>query len=94
MARNLYAKFAKKWRQEKRIADVYGDPGYRRPNFNEWYSMHKEQLAKKKEAPPAYVQEQLEADPWLEENPAIKSQSDKTEERGVATINIAGSEDD
>ncbi len=91
MARTQYAKFAKKWRAEKRIAGVYGEPGYRRPSFNEWYSMHKEQLAKK-EAPPQYEQLSLE-DPWLEEPPP-QAKSEKTEERGVMTINIAGSEDE
>ncbi len=89
-ARALYAKFAQKWRQEKRDAGVYGQAGYRRPSFNEWYSMQKNN---KKESQ-AYVQEQLSLeDPWAQELKG-SPQPDKTEERGVMTFNVAGSEDD
>lgn len=89
-ARANYAKFAKKWRQEKRLAGVYGQPGYRRPSFSEWYSLQD----KKREKPPEHAYLEIGADdPWLE-NPALKPQPDKTEERGVTTINIAGSEDE
>ena len=95
MARNLYAKFAKKWRQQKRLTGVYGQPGYKRPSFSEWYSMHQQNLRNsKKEAPPAQVQEQLEADPWAEQPEAQPISVETPTERGVMTINIAGSEDE
>ncbi len=102
VARTNYAKFAKKWRSEKRLAGVYGQSGYRRPSFNEWYSM--QSVAKKEEAAP--VQLEIGADdPWLYppegtekytegSSMTMGEKYDDETERGVMTINIAGSEDD
>lgn len=95
IARGLYEKFAKRWNQEKRLAGVYGKPGYRKPRFNEWYAMHQRNLEMMKESAPADVVEHLGDDPWGAESDAFRPQPDKTEgERGVTTIDIVGSEDE
>lgn len=105
VARTNYAKFAKKWRSEKRLAGVYGQPGYRRPSFNEWYSM---QSVEKKNVAPEHAYLEIGADdPWLQPMPTEGTEKysegssmtmgekyDSEQERGVMTINIAGSEDD
>jgi hypothetical protein len=95
IARNLYAKFAKRWRQEQRLSGVYGQPGYKRPKFNEWYAIHQKNLDMMNESTPADVREYVGADPWGEPMPAREEPKASDEgERGVTTINIAGSEDD
>lgn len=97
IARELYAKFAKRWRQEQRLSGVYGQPGYKRPKFNEWFTMHQRNLEMMNESTPADVREYVGADPWGEPNPAFGAETPKASdegERGVTTINIAGSEDD
>lgn len=93
IARKQYEKFAKRWREEKRLAGVYDKPGYRRPSFNEWYAIHQRDLEMMKQSTPSDVQEYLNMgqDPWAE--PA-EAKSEPTEERGVVTIDIAGSGDE
>ena len=96
IARDLYAKFAKRWRQEQRLSGVYGQPGYKRPKFNEWFTMHQRNLEMMNESTPADVREYVGADPWGEPNPAFGAEPKASDEgeRGVTTINIMGSEDD
>jgi hypothetical protein len=93
IARAQYAEFAKKWRRDKRTAGVYGEPGYKRLSFSEWNAMNKNKTEEKQTYTP--VQEQLSLDdPWLEENPWVEPKVIKDDNRGVVTINIAGSEDE
>lgn len=59
IARREYEKFARRWREEKRFAGVYGKTGYRKPSFNEWYHMHQSDLEQMRQSSPADVQEHL-----------------------------------
>jgi hypothetical protein len=95
IARREYTKFAKRWRDEKRFAGVYGQPGYRRPSFNEWYHMHQKDLEMMRQSTPADVQEYLGQDPWVEiQAPAPMKQAEEDAERGVMTIDIATGEEE
>lgn len=88
MARALYAKFAKRWRQEQRLSGVYGKPGYRRPKFNEWYQMHQQHVLEQAQVhAPAVEQQYLGPDPWAEG-------TEKSADRGVVTIDIATGEEE
>ncbi len=96
IARNLYSKFAKRWNQEKKLAGVYGKPGYKKPKFNEWYTMHQKNLEMMKESAPADVVEYLGDDPWAGA-PSYEAKSEEPEtkeERGVVTIDIASGKED
>lgn len=92
-ARALYAKFAKQWRQQKRAVGVYGEPGYARPKFSQWFQMHQQNLAENGKRL-GQVQQELHAegtelaDPWFEDPPM--GDSEVKEERGVVTMNISG----
>ncbi len=99
IARNLYSKFAKRWNQEKKLAGVYGKPGYKKPKFNEWYAMHQKNLEMMKESAPSDVVEYLGDDPWggAKEYTAQQindGQDQPKEERGVVTIDIASGKED
>jgi hypothetical protein len=100
VARREYEKFSKKWREEKRFAGVYGQVGYRKPSFNEWYHMHQRNLEMMKESTPADVQEHLGLDPWIEvQDPPrtakeIHDEAIPEENRGVITIDIATGEEE
>lgn len=102
IARREYAKFAKRWRDEKRLAGIYGKAGYKRPSFGEWSAIHQRNLEMMKQSQPADVVEYLGADPWAE--PAKKQDDlafldsagtdEPKEERGVMTIDIVGNGDE
>lgn len=106
IARREYEKFARRWREEKRFAGVYGKTGYRKPSFNEWYHMHQSDLEQMRQSSPADVQEHLGLDPWIEVQPerplqqvhtdlsSLQQVHDETEERGVITIDIASGEEE
>lgn len=100
IARRQYEKFLKQWRQEKRLAGVYGKSGYKHPSFNEWSSMYQSNLDMMRKSTPADVVEHIGADPWAEAPREYTPQEiydgeDRKEvQRGVITMNIAGSEDD
>lgn len=93
IARKQYEKFARRWREEKRMAGVYGKQGYRKPSFSEWYGIHQRDLEMMRQSTPSDVQEYLSpgVDPWAEEKPAAETSDG---ERGVVTIDIAGSGDE
>ena len=93
IARREYGKFARRWRDEKRFAGVYGQPGYRRPSFSEWYHMHQRDLEMMKQSTPADVQEYLGADPWVEVQ-AAPVLEETPSERGVVTLDIATGEEE
>jgi hypothetical protein len=97
IARREYEKFMKKWRKEKRAAGVYGQTGYRRPSFNEWYTMHQRNLEMMRQSTPKDVVEYLGADPWMEQEPRLESgpaAEAPAEERGVMTIDIKSGEEE
>lgn len=101
MARALYAKFAKRWRQEQRLAGVYGQPGYKRPKFNEWYQLHQQHVLEQAQvhAPAADLQyDEVEAasDPWADLPIDISSiqMDENKEERGVVTMDIGTGEEE
>lgn len=94
VARREYEKFAKRWREEKRFAGVYGKTGYRKPSFNEWYHIHQKDLEMMKQSTPADVQEYLGLDPWVEVQASPESPSQEESDRGVLTIDIASGEEE
>lgn len=98
MARAEYAKFAKRWRQEQRLAGVYGKPNnFKRPKFNEWYTMHEKNLEMMKESAPADVLEYVGEDPWAnppEVNLAPIQGEPEGERRGVVTLDISSGEEE
>lgn len=87
IARHEYNKFVKRWKQEKRLAGLYGKPGYRRPDFAEWYGMHQKNLEMMKQSAPADVVEYMGDDPWSEgtERPPVE---EPKSDRGVVTIDM------
>lgn len=95
IARRLYGEFSKAWRSEKRLAGKYGERGYRKPTFSQWYGMHQHDQEMMRQSSPQDVQEYLGLqDPWAEEMPkAPQESSELKEERGVMTIPIAGDEE-
>lgn len=95
IARREYEKFTRRWREEKRLAGIYGKPGYRRPSFTEWHAIHQRDIEMMRQSTPADVVEYLHADPWMEEPPKAEVTKSQDEgERGVVTIDIAGSGDE
>lgn len=101
MARREYEKFARRWREEKRLAGIYGKAGYRRPSFAEWYHIHQRDLEMMRQSTPADVVEYLQEDPWAP-NPGGKDDlraaspepSEEEGERGVLTLDIATGEEE
>jgi hypothetical protein len=97
MARAMYAKFAKRWRQEQKLAGLEGKAGYKRPRFNEWLSMYQENLSRVQQSTQLTVPPSTavpgpyynDFDPWTEETPKVEKS-----DRGVTTIDIMGSEDE
>jgi hypothetical protein len=99
IARREYEKFARRWREEKRLAGVYGKTGYRKPTFSEWNAMHQRDLESMRQSTPADVVEHLGADPWADDapsafTPAGEIAPSKSEDRGVVTIDIASGEEE
>ena len=102
VARNLYAKFAKQWRHEQRLAGVYGKPNhFKRPKFNEWYAMHQKDLGMMQESAPNDVLEYVGEDPWgatsyaasAPETPGNETPN-PLEQRGVVTLDIASGKEE
>lgn len=94
VARKLYGDFTRAWRREKRLAGKYGEPGFRRPTFAQWYAMHQRNQEMMAESTPQDVQEYLGLDPWTDqpkELRPVESEGDDTD-RGVMTIPISGDE--
>ncbi|MBV9125649.1 MAG: hypothetical protein JO112_20050 [Planctomycetes bacterium] len=96
IARSLYAKFAKNWRKEVRLAGLYGKPNApKRPKFSQWYEIHEKNQQLMKQSTPQDVAEYM-GDPWADGPAAAfeKAVSDATEdlggERGVVEIPIMG----
>ena len=91
MARSEYAKFAKRWRHEQRLAGVYGKTGFKRPKFNEWYAIHQRDMEMMKHSTPDDVREYLGADPWSPQAEANLAPvgGEPEGERGVVTLDIA-----
>lgn len=97
MARREYEKFARRWREEKRLAGIYGKAGYRRPSFSEWYSIHQRDIEMMRQSTPADVVEYLQADPWAEApqyTPQQVNDGEDQQDRGVVTIDIATGEEE
>lgn len=95
IARREYDKFAKKWRTEKRLAGVYGQGGYRRPSFSEWYHMHQKDIQQMRESTPADVQEHMGLDPWAPiEMKTAPEKPHEESDRGVVTIDMATGEEE
>lgn len=94
VARREYEKFSKRWRDEKRMAGLYGKTGYRKPTFSEWNAIHQRDLEQLKQSTPADVVEHLGVDPWEGQSEFRPAVEQPKEERGVVTLNIAGNEDE
>lgn len=101
IARREYDKFARKWRQEKRDAGIYGQAGFRRrPSFSEWIAIHERNIEMMRESAPADVVQHLGDDPWAEQAPDAFTPtgeiapSNDEEKRGVVTIDIGTGEEE
>ena len=99
IARTLYNGFSRAWRREKRLAGKYGEPGFKKPTFNQWNAMHERNSKMMAESTPADVQEFLGLDPWSEPPQRTPEQvhaegtaAEPVEECGVLTIPISGDE--
>lgn len=94
VARKLYADFAKAWRREKRLAGRYGQTGYRRPTFSQWYEMHQRDQEMMAASSPQDVLEYLGQDPWAELEPERTPQEIhdglSESERGIVEIPMMG----
>lgn len=93
-ARRLYDDFSRRWRSEKRAAGKYGQPGFRKPTFSQWYAIHDRDRSMMEESTPQDVQEYLGLDPWSEALPPAPTATESTGERGVMTIPMVGGDDD
>jgi len=101
VAKKLYEKFSRKWREDLRDRGVYGKPNQmKRPTFNQWYKIHEKDINMMSQSNPKdyrdYVQH-LYAEQIRENFPQIEmnnSDSSNESERGVVTMNIAGDEED
>lgn len=101
IARKLYDDFSKRWRREVRLTARAGQPGSRKPTFNQWYEIHQANIGMMKESTPEDVREYVQAnDPWAEKLVSEPTELEmyertdvKPEERGVVTINIAGDDE-
>lgn len=95
IARGLYAKFAKNWRREVRLAGLYGKPNSpKRPKFSQWYEIHEKNQQMMRQSTPQDVAEYMN-DPWADGPAAAfeRAVSDgPQEERGVMEIPIEGTD--
>ena len=87
MARALYDEFSRKWQRERRAAGKAGKPGFRKPTFNQWHTMHLRDMEMMRASTPVDVQEFLGRDPWAEESPG-----EQVQERRVGTVPSTGDE--
>ena len=97
-ARREYERFTKMWREDMRLAGIYGKKSsYKRPTFSQWYAKHEHEFGNPALRAPAPVQEQLQQeylDPWAEQLDERAARTPEPEvERGVATIQIVGDEE-
>lgn len=90
IARKLYAEFSKKWRYEKNLAGKHGQPGFRKPTFNQWYAMYQRDQQMMRESTPQDVQEYLGLDPWVEQPPTPQPKVEEPSDRGVVEIPMMG----
>lgn len=98
VAKKLYEKFSRQWRQDLRDQGLYGMKNSpKKPKFNNWYNMHGRDLNLLRQSSPKDVQEYLHMPlddvNWEQELANARTEVAESSERGVTTINIAGDED-
>lgn len=95
IARGLYEEFCRKWRRDKRLAGKAGQPGYRKPTFQQWNAIHLRDQEMMRESTPVDVQEYLGHDPW-DTSVTERAANAETDQamRGVVTIPIVGGDDE
>jgi hypothetical protein len=97
-ARREYDRFTKMWREDMRLAGIYGKKSkYRRPSFSQWYAQHEHELGGRPSVQAPSNQEYLEqlgVDPWAEQlDERITREVEPEVQRGVTTIQIVGDEE-
>lgn len=100
VARALYAKFSRDWRDHLRASGKYGEPkSPKRPTFSQWYALHERNRAMMEQSKAADVLEFLQADPWerfANEHPEeaqASSEDASDDERGVVHIDLRTGEE-
>jgi hypothetical protein len=100
VARSLYAKFSRDWRDHLRASGKYGKPkSPKRPTFSQWYELHERNKEMMEQSKAEDVLDFLQADPWerfAAEHPQeaqAASEGSSPEERGVLHIDMRTGEE-
>ena len=98
-ARREYERFTRMWREDMRLAGIYGKRSpYKRPTFSQWYAQHQHELGQPQPQVPVYdpntMKDYLGKDPWAENLDPMVLEEDPPSERGVMTIDIVGNGDE